>query len=68
MSKQPKLKKEWSIYIPEEGHWPINVSSNATKAEARKAYLKWANRRRLPAGSFITDCAEWPSIFKSKKR
>lgn len=45
----------WEIYIPEEGHWPIRVADTATKAEARAAYLKWAERKRLPAGSFICD-------------
>lgn len=43
---------KWVIYIPEEGHWPI-PGDHATETEARKAYLKWAKRKRLPAGSHI---------------
>ncbi|MGH3428232.1 MAG: hypothetical protein ACRDQZ_11820 [Mycobacteriales bacterium] len=43
---------EWFIYIPEEGHWPIRYSgSDAGRAKA--AYLRWAGRKRLPAGSRI---------------
>ncbi len=47
------MEKKWVIYIPEEGHWDINCPVQASKKEARDAYLKWANRKRLPKGSFI---------------
>ncbi len=50
----------WLIYIPDEGHWPIDYAGE-DEAGARRAYLKWAQRKRLPAGSFIcrgiADCA-----------
>jgi len=42
----------WTIYIPEEGHWPINYSGTS-KAEAIKTYLKWAGRKRLPRGASV---------------
>lgn len=42
----------YHIYIPEEGHWEIE-GKHADVASARKAYLKWANRKRLPKGSSI---------------
>jgi len=45
---------KWHIYIPEEGHWPINYTGTSKK-EARLAYLKWAGRKRLPAGSVISE-------------
>jgi hypothetical protein len=48
--------REWSIYIPNEGHWPIK-GKHATEEQARAAYLKWARRKRLPAGAFIIDQA-----------
>lgn len=48
--------REWSIYIPEEGHWPIK-GKHKDEESARAAYLKWARRKRLPAGSFIIDQA-----------
>ncbi len=43
---------EWFIYIPNEGDWPINYDGDDPK-EARAVYLKWAERKRLPAGSKI---------------
>lgn len=43
---------KWYIYIPEEGDWPINYSGD-NKKEAREAYLKWAQRKRLPKNSVI---------------
>jgi hypothetical protein len=49
--EQNEMSK-WLIYIPEEGHWPIQYDGNDAKA-ARRAYLKWAGRSRLPAGSEI---------------
>lgn len=58
----PKYPR-WEIYIPEEGHWPIRVKNSATKAEARAAYLKWAERKRLPAGSFICDMWSMDSLI-----
>jgi hypothetical protein len=48
------LKRKWFIYIPEEGHWPI-PGTHSTEAAARDAYLRWAERRRLPNGSMICD-------------
>jgi hypothetical protein len=48
-----KPKRKWLIYIPEEGHWEIN-GLHADKESARKAYLKWARRKRIPAGAFIS--------------
>lgn len=50
--KEIPVKEEFQIYIPEEGHWPI-PGNPKTKEEARKSYLKWAKRKRLPSGSFI---------------
>lgn len=50
--EMPDIATEWFIYIPEEGHWPIKYNGNDPK-KARKAYLKWAKRKRLPPGSFI---------------
>lgn len=47
-------KPDWQIYIPEEGHWKI-PGNKKTKKDARKAYLKWAGRKRLPKGSIIMD-------------
>lgn len=44
---------KWMIYIPEEGHWEIDVDEDATYEEAKAAYLKWAGRKRLPKGSLI---------------
>ena len=43
---------EWFIYIEDEGDWPIS-GTHKTKAEARNAYLKWAGRQRIPAGSIM---------------
>jgi hypothetical protein len=43
---------EWFIYIPEEGDWPIDYDGDNLYA-AKAAYLKWAGRKRLPAGSVI---------------
>lgn len=45
-------KAGWFVYIPEEGHWPIDYSGDDA-AEARAAYLRWAGRKRLPAGARI---------------
>jgi dipeptidyl aminopeptidase/acylaminoacyl peptidase len=45
-------KIRYIIYIPEEGHWPIK-GRHANEKAARKAYLKWAKRKRLPKGSNI---------------
>lgn len=42
---------KWLIYIPEEGHWDFPQKKGSTKKEARKAYLLWARRKRLPKGS-----------------
>jgi hypothetical protein len=50
-------KVVWLIYIPEEGDWPI-LGCHASEAEARQAYLQWANRKRLPAGSYIHQKSE----------
>jgi len=44
---------EWVIYIPEEGHWPIAYDGEDWYA-ARRAYLKWAGRKILPPGSWIS--------------
>jgi len=49
---EEKIEK-WMIYIPEEGHWPIKVDVDATYKEAKKEYLKTANRKKLPSGSRI---------------
>lgn len=43
----------WMVYIPDEGHWPIAHKPRATYEEAREAYLKWAERKQLPRGSFL---------------
>lgn len=43
---------KWLIYIPNEGHWPVDYDGD-DEAGARKAYLAWAKRKRLPAGSFL---------------
>jgi hypothetical protein len=43
---------KWMIYIPEEGHWPIQYDGDDAEM-ARRAYLRWASRSRLPAGSKI---------------
>lgn len=50
----PKTQRtrEWYIYIPEEGDWPIAFDGDSPAA-ARRAYLKWAGRTRLPAGARI---------------
>jgi hypothetical protein len=42
----------WRISIPEEGRWPV-PGKHADYASARASYLKWAKRRRLPAGAAI---------------
>lgn len=52
MIRAEKLYK-YMIYIPEEGHWPIR-GLHANKTEARTAYLAWAERKRIPAGAFIS--------------
>lgn len=46
------VEGKWFIYIPEEGDWPIKYTGDS-KEEAKAAYLKWANRKSLPAGSKI---------------
>lgn len=48
-----KATKEWFIYIPDEGDWPITTYAGPDKEKARLAYLKWAGRKRLPAGAVI---------------
>jgi hypothetical protein len=53
MKTKKKPETEWVIYIPGEGHWPINYDGYNKKA-ARRTYLKWAHRKRLPAGSHIS--------------
>lgn len=40
------------IYIPGEGHWPI-PNNPQNKKEARKKYLEWAQRKRMPPNSRI---------------
>ena len=45
-------EKEWFIYIPDEGDWPIKYSGDS-KEEAKVVYLKWADRESLPSGSKI---------------
>ena len=47
-----KIKKEWFIYIPEEGDWQIDYDGEKEE-EARKVYLKRSNRERLPTKSRI---------------
>lgn len=47
------MKRVYLIYISEEGHWEI-PGKHRNKAAARRAYLRWAKRKRLPAGSAIT--------------
>lgn len=49
-----KTKKDFKIYIPEEGHWPI-LGKYYDIEEARKAWLSQTGRKRLPAGSFIQE-------------
>lgn len=49
-----KKKKDFKIYIPEEGHWPI-LGQYLTTEEAKKAWLSQVGRKRLPAGSFIQE-------------
>jgi hypothetical protein len=46
------MKRAWYIYIPDEGDWPINYRGTDER-EARDVYLRWAERKRLPAGSRI---------------
>lgn len=48
------VAREWCIYIPEEGHWPIK-GKHKSEAEAKAAYLKWARRKTLPKGAYIVD-------------
>ena len=43
---------KWYIYIPEEGDWPISYTGKS-REKARKVYLKWANRKYLPAGAYV---------------
>jgi hypothetical protein len=50
----PPAPRDWLIYIPEEGHWPIK-GKHRTRDEATKAYLKWAKRKRLPKGSIVME-------------
>lgn len=42
----------WYIYIPDEGDWPIDYRGT-NPAEARRVYLTWAQRKRLPNGAKI---------------
>lgn len=53
-NKPTSRNAKWEIYIPDEGHWPIAYCGD-DKAEARRVYLKWAGRTRLPAGSHISN-------------
>lgn len=48
------VARDWLIYIPEEGHWPIK-GKHKTEGAARAAYLKWAKRKRIPAGAYIME-------------
>lgn len=48
---------EWVIYLRDEGHWPIAYDGD-DEAEARRVYLRWAGRERLPAGSAIYDLVQ----------
>lgn len=45
--------KNWYIYIPEEGDWPIDGYSGDSKSEAKAAYLRWAGRKTIPKGARI---------------
>lgn len=47
---QEPMWREWFIYIPDEGDWPIDYYGHSKK-EARIVYLKWSGRTRLPRGS-----------------
>jgi hypothetical protein len=47
------MKREWFIYIVEEGDWPISRYHGTSREQARAEYLRWARRKRLPAGSVI---------------
>ena len=51
-----KYVPDWQIYIEDEGHWPIDYKG-LDYEEARRIYLKWANRKKLPKGSYIQDLA-----------
>lgn len=42
----------WFIYIPNDGDWPIAYFGQ-DEAGARKKYLVWAGRKRLPKGAKI---------------
>lgn len=53
-TKAKPVPREWMIYIPEEGHWDIN-GKHVDEAGARRAYLKWARRKRIPAGAYIVE-------------
>lgn len=58
----------WMIYIEDEGHWPIEHSESATKAEATEIYLKWAGRKFLPKGAYIDQVVKVsPTTTESKK-
>lgn len=43
---------KWFVYIPEEGDWPIKYEGKSWE-KARKTYLRWAGRKRLPAGANV---------------
>jgi len=61
--KDISRKKQWFIYIPEEGDWPIKYDGDS-KEEAKAVYLKWAKIEKLPAGSRIW----WGDIPKIAKK
>lgn len=46
------MSVEWLIYIPDEGDWPIDYAGTDEEG-ARRAYLSWAGRKRLPPGARI---------------
>jgi hypothetical protein len=54
-----KRPAKWIIYIAGEGHWPIDYFGD-DRAQARLAYLRWAGRSRLPAGSAIIQVEAQP--------
>ena len=52
MSSSIRRTHEWFVYIPEEGDWPVYYDGKS-HAGARSAYLKWANRKKLPPGAVV---------------
>lgn len=50
--------REWRICVSGKDSWVMLIpGEHKTKEAARVAYLKWASRRRLPAGSVIEEAA-----------